>query len=393
MLLIEKVVFMLRLRSILLFFIILLFSPILFALAQQAEATPNLAQTFTSEDGSLSISYPDGWQVSALPPFKGVVDVSLASSKDALGRTIFFGMTKLQSGEASFHANIGSPVALIGEVLGIETTDDPVVFIQSYADHFNRFLKFDMTEAESITINDLPAARIDYHAKNRGEGYLLAIHLGDDELALIDVSAASDELANWESDIQAIIGSLLYTPKAITDQPAALNLTQHFVSSDDLFSFDYPEGWAIKAYTSASDGLDLSVATSPGDGTKDPVGDDNGKFAPGALRFQIVSGKRSTLFKNAKLTSDATVLDLLTSYLPTLAKTNGRFSAAEAVLVGDYPAASSEFTVPDRADGILLFVDMKDIIAVIVIYYAPGEAALWEPTLQDMLNSLSYTSG
>ena len=58
MTLIGKVVFMRQIRSSLFFFIILFFSPILFALAQQAEATPDLARIFTSEDGSLS---PESW--------------------------------------------------------------------------------------------------------------------------------------------------------------------------------------------------------------------------------------------------------------------------------------------------------------------------------------------
>jgi hypothetical protein len=255
---------MLRLRSILLFFIILLFSPVLFALAQQAEATPDLAQTFTSADGSLSISYPDSWQASEHPSPEGLVDVNLASSEDLLGSTIFLGLSKLQSGEASIQAYVGSPAVLIGEIIGIETTDDPVVFLQSYTDHLNRIMKFDLSEAEAITINDLPAARISYHAKNRGEGYLFAIHLGDDELALFDVSTAPDELANWESDIQAIIASLLYTPTTAVEQPAALTLTQHLASSDNLFSFDYPEEWVIKSHDSTTDRMDLSIATSPG---------------------------------------------------------------------------------------------------------------------------------
>lgn len=383
---------MLRLRSILLFCMILLFSPVLFALAQQAETTPDLAQTFTSEDGSLSISYPDGWQASEHPSTNGLVDVNLASSEDALGRTIFLGLSKLESGQASIQAYVGSPAVLIGELIGIETTDDPVIFLQSYADLFNKLMKFDLSEAEAITINDLPAARISYHAKNRGEGYLFAIHLGDDELALFDVSTAPDELADWESDIQAIVASLVYTPDAAVDQPAVLALTQHFASSDNLFAFDFPEEWVIKSHDSSTNRLDLSIATSPRVLVKDPVSHDNVKFAPGEFRLQIVSGERSAILENAKLTTDSTVLDLLTAYLPNLNKTGGDFSAAESVSIGEYSAARTDFTVPDRADGSLLLIDMKDIIVGITVFYAPGEVELWQPTLEAIFDSLAYIS-
>jgi hypothetical protein len=125
---------------------------------------------------------------------------------------------------------------------------------------------------------------------------------------------------------------------------------------------------------------------------KDPVSHDNVKFAPGEFRLQIVSGERSAILENAKLTSESTVLDLLTAYLPSLNKTGGHFSAAEAGSMGEYPVARTDFTVPDRADGSVLFVDMQDIIVGITIFYAPGEADLWQPTLEAMFDSLAYSS-
>ncbi len=371
---------------------------VIYADAPEPEATPDLAQTFTSEDGSITISYPDGWQATAHPPTKGVQDVSLASSEAVLNKSIFLGFSKLPTGEAALHAYFGSPAALIGELIDIENSDDPVIFLQSYVDRLNPLMKFDVSEAEPITVNDLPAARIDYQAENRGEGYLLVLRLGDNQLALIDVSAAPDELADWESDIQAIIESLVYTPSE-TAEPTALELAQHFVSSDNLFAFDYPEDWTIKAFNSDSNSLYVSVATSPGVLTKDPINHDNDKYVPGEASFRFVSAERAFMFETAKLTADANVFDLMTVYMLQLnayirdnpvGGETGRFSAAEAVLVGKYPAARAEFLVPDRTNGYVYLIDMKDIILGVTIYYAPGEADLWQPTLEAMLESLTY---
>jgi hypothetical protein len=362
------------------------------------EATPaaeiTLSQTYTSPDNSLSLSYPDDWQAVTGPSTADLLNINMGSSDKALSKDIMFGLTSIQPGEVALHWMVGSPSALIGELIDIENTDEPVTFLQSYVDRFNQVFPREVSEAAAVSIHDLPAARLDYSDTKRGQGFVMVVRLESGRVAMIVLSTAAGELADWESTAQSIIDSLVYqAPGEATPSPA-LALTQHFASRDELLTFDYPADWMSDVSEYGTSRLDVSIASTGSALHKDSLTRSTDRFAPDQVRVSISTGKKADLIRTAGAKADATLTNILAGLLKGLAGSGDtQVADIEALTVGDYTAARAAFSVPQLADGTITLIDFGNgVIGLSVVYFAPGEAGRWDATIEALFDSMVYNT-
>lgn len=164
--------------------------------AAPATALP-LTQAFKSADGSISLNYPEGWVAQDL-----LGQVTIANGQSVIDAA--------KPGPGQFQARLfGTPISAIqGLQEGAAPRDVLQFFAQSLSTSGVTF-----TTPTDLTLGSRAAARIQGSGTD-GQAVVLAVDLGGGNYIFATATSAPGEISRFEPTLQAILGSLTYTPLA-----------------------------------------------------------------------------------------------------------------------------------------------------------------------------------
>jgi hypothetical protein len=161
---------------------------------------PELTDTFTSEDGTLTFLYPAGW--SAIEAQAGMV--SLITDPAILGTQnygpddmmLMINWFSLADSNTSFAPTTElTPLGIAGELVAT----------------FEAQAGTDFSEPEEITINGHAAAQFSGEVAPTSM-YVLVLDVGNDEICFILLNTRSDQLERFTPLTTSIVESITYTP-------------------------------------------------------------------------------------------------------------------------------------------------------------------------------------
>lgn len=289
------------------------------------DTTSEDANTYTTEDGKITLTYPEDW----LSNTNDSGSAYFANTEAALGHT--FGQD-LAEGEVQVSIYTGDIEELLFQSdLDPDATALDLLEFAIEASPEGDGLEFETPEAGDFKGYD--AASVDLTADGF-EGYALFIDFGDGYYAGLQAITAQGELARWRNKINALVESIEYNGEA-DEQPTGetLELTETYSAPEDrIISVNYPAGWA--AQSSFPPGVDFGSTETALDLW---LGD---TFAPGDVHLSIAIGTPAEVFEQVP-DGDSTPAELLDFALETDgdADSSIEFSEIEEITVGDLAAA------------------------------------------------------
>ena len=185
--------------------------------SNRAGSIPALDQTYTSGDGALSFSYPNGWVVR-----EETGQIFLGTSAEALADT---------SGSATATPGqfvVGIIVFPLDDVTGLSADSSP----REVLDVFARFISGasqtagdpnvpTFGDATDLTIGSRRAARAG-GTSGTDQALLIALELDTGVYAILAGGSAPGELARFEPTLHAIAATMRYSDGAPTQPPAQM---------------------------------------------------------------------------------------------------------------------------------------------------------------------------
>lgn len=167
----------------------------------------------------------------------------------------------------------------------------------------------------------------------------------------------------------------------------ALPLTETYLSSNELFSFDYPDGWEIETATLVSSGGIVLMGTDTN--TLDAVASDEPDLDSGELAMGIVIGTSDEV--EPSLRANADLETVITAFRDQIIDDEvSTPSEVEALTVGERSARSFTFA-ESTFSAVIIAVDLGDgIYAVGVGIAAPDELAVIQQVAADVLGTVTY---
>lgn len=163
-------------------------------LATITYTTPEDMIAFESQDGSLTLEYPAGW--SAFERIEGDINIM---NEFSLEYTLHSGQVVV---------NIATPPTVEWYLReGVGLPDDPTEAMASY---WASVEEKELGEVSDVTVGDYTGTRLDFTTTSE-EGYILLLDVDGGALA-VQVTVAVGEMADFETDVTAILESLEYTP-------------------------------------------------------------------------------------------------------------------------------------------------------------------------------------
>lgn len=352
-------------------FVLLAFS--LSATAAWAQDTTSEAvQTYSSEDGRLSFSYPAGWvsrsssRVTYLANDETALDYSYGATfaPGQIQVSVYSGSVEDVLPETDVDADASAAEILEAAVAQV-TAEENTTF----------------EAIETPQADDYDAAGIRF-ASDGFEGYAFFAVLDDDYFTAFQVLTAEGEFSRWRAKINDLIASLDYHADSVSsDAPIELSET-YSAPEDGIISVSYPAGWAARAsspagvdFASSEDALDLWMYDS---------------FAPGDVHIAILYGTIDDLMNDAP-SSDMSPLELLEYTLETNAENDERITnieAPEALSVNDRQAAVTRVEVEDSTSTVLIIEYPDGMYVAAMAQSRSDELERWEGVLLDMLATL-----
>ena len=272
-------------------FVLLAFS--LSATAAWAQDTTTEAvQTYTSEDGRLSFSYPAGWVSRS-----GSRVTYLANDETALDYS--YGAT-FAPGQIQVSVYSGSVEDVLPET-DVDADASAAEILEAAVAQVTAEENTTFEEIETPETSDYDAAGIRF-ASDGFEGYAYFAVVDEDYFTAFQVLTAEGEFSRWRAKINDLIASLDYSTDGVSsDEPLELSET-YSEPEDGIISVSYPAGWAAEEsspagvdFASSEEALDLWMYDS---------------FAPGDVHIAILYGELDELLDDAP-SSDMTPLELL----------------------------------------------------------------------------------
>ncbi len=169
---------------------------------QTASGDASLTQAVTSSDGSLTVSYPEGWFAQ---PQTGLI---VLSTEEGLASGA---VTQPEAGEGviSVYSIPGNQLA--GEQLAL--TDILNQFGTQLTAQGADATQQSFSEAREFTINERPAASIQSTA-DVTEQLFVIVDLGDGNYALATLTGAPGIIATHSAVAETVAGSVIYDPNS-----------------------------------------------------------------------------------------------------------------------------------------------------------------------------------
>jgi hypothetical protein len=379
----EKETLMTRLRFSLLVMIICLLGT-LPAAAQEAtpEAVPvDLTETFTSEDGTVSFSYPADW----------ILDVDPDSSDNGM----FFAAQIAPNQEVFDNADItdelqpGQVVVrlAIANVLIVNDTDPGInpdmsveEFLQILSENASSGDGVQFGDIQLLELSDRTGAQINLIQDDLEIGTILA-YVENRVVVLILLNAAPGEVGMWESTAVAILDSVVYSPPEVT--PEATELTERYVSSDENLVFQYPTDWYVR-----ESGSDLVYLSNTENALDASFGD---ALAPGEVQIQISLSTVEDLGAdiNVPITNDDSPLKILQGLLKAAPGDLG-FGDPQVAEIGGMRAARVDY-LGNGFSGTAWIVELRPgMLFLVQMLAAPEENTLWQATAIAIAETVQY---
>lgn len=362
---------------------------ILFALALLLVALPAVAQdlpeTFSSEDGSVSFNYPEGWGADAqavpLPDGGQIILAFLASNESAAAKIGQQENMVLESGEVLIGVTIGQLGTMFQADANASALDLLIAATERSGQEYGIAMPF--------SIASRPAARATRSAAGFDE-LGIAISYGDGIYGYLALYAPRGELGRWENVALGVAESIQHGRAVpVPIDPTSLRMTQRFSTEDGVLSFMYPRRWVAAAQP------------APGENQR-------------TLLIGFTANSRETLQKIAQISGQTItefeagmafiVGDLGTRY--SLAPGARAPQVAEAVAsrgnyenfeltpmeVGGRAAAriTRSFHGYDATDIVLEFGE--DYYALLSLYTAPGTMANWASFIQIFVENFEFNA-
>jgi hypothetical protein len=341
--------------------------------AALSPAPPPLTQNFIAKGGAFTFSFPRGWVYGA---DSGAI--TLGNSQEALAA--------LNGEVAPGHIAmlIWPTTADVAEGWGFEVTG------KSHQDVLKELLASgsdvkSTLEPTDTTVGDKPATMVKAQAKGR-DTLVLLVDTGPDNVTAVAAGAAIGEMSQYESIVLAIAATMSYhgtgaPPVVGTDAtpPAAVELTQDFVSEDGAFTFKYPQGWVHGTENGA-----IVVAN-----TQAALDNVNGEGVPGQIAVMIWPTTAAVAEAFGSPPEAKTHQEVLKALL---AKGNHPKFTQEPTdtSVGDKPATRM-MTQTGGRDTLMLFVDTgPGNVSAVLAGATVGELPQFEPTVLAIAATLSY---
>jgi hypothetical protein len=174
----------------------------------------DLPFTASSQDGSLSVNYPEGWITQNSPG-----EVRLASSADVLENTDAASVQGVALAILALPSEILPTMAISAQT----TLSDP----PTVTEILGVYRVFALTDAQAtvgdvttLTIDGRNAARAPLILANGLDGEVTVLSLGDGDFVAISVGAGTGFLAPNRALIDQIIETISYTPPDLSGTPS-----------------------------------------------------------------------------------------------------------------------------------------------------------------------------
>ena len=357
------------------------------ALPVLAQETIPLGATFTSDNGLVTFSYPEGWLAdgSALP-VEGEDPVTvavLASNEAALSKLGLPPGTVLEPDEVLIGLSFGklgalfrtAPDASAVEVLNAAVAQSPVAY----------------DAPQEFTVGPWFGARV----TRSDEGYDevdFTVAYGDGIYAYVAVFTAPGALAQWEPTALAIAQSIAVgtpvtpTPAPVLN-PVTISLSERFIMPDETLRFAYPPGWVANAQlvpTETGDRLVVGYVASSREAAQKVARGGNIAMAPNEVGLAFITGELTAAYG---VPASATAAEIAQA----VASRNGyQTFETSATMIGGRPAARTIRRM-EGADAIDLIVEHNaDTFSLLTLYTPAGELARWEAVALAFASLVTY---
>jgi hypothetical protein len=341
----------------------------------ESAATTDTGNTYTSEDGRLTLSYPEGW----ISDSRNEGDAYFANSEAALLHSYGdpFANDEIQVALYTGHIRDFLPETDEDEVVDASALEllNAAVAEATVADN----TEFEATEP--VELNGLDAAGVRFYS-DAFEGYALIIAFGDETYAAMQAITIKGEFHLWEQKFTELIESIRYDGEPGGESGDGLELTQNYAAEDGLLTVNYPEGWAARE--SFPPGVDLASSEAALDLWL------YDSFAPGDVHMSIAYGNADELFEETP-GGDPSALELLEFAITSEPVSDERITsveAAEALTVNAHPAAQTRVTVGDSTNYFVVIEYSDEMFVTAQAQSTTEEIARWEVLLIDILSTL-----
>lgn len=367
------------------------------AAAQEIPTLPEMTP-YTSPDGRISLDYPAGWAIHPDDSGAFAQQIILATDETALNKQAE--TDTFAPGEALITMIVDTANVLAGTMN--VAPDDPAEMLQAlmtYTQAGKTTIVF--SDITKTTISDYPAARALTHAEERSEG-MIVIWRGDGVTVVMALFTAPGEEADWEPLALAVAESIRAVKITLPDstaeataapdataeatiEPTPLALTGTAALGSGLVSLSYPAEWLTLEIGT----LGLRIANTDA-ALRHALGD---PFVAGQIQVLVAAGTIADLTPqiNLGLPNNAGARKLLVA-ASLLLENMGEVSAITETTLGGRDAVMVSANVP-TFDVQMIVIDLDSrahTLGIIQITTASGEMADWQPTIQAILETITF---
>lgn len=309
------------------------------SLAQETQA---LTETFTSSQGTLTLSYPQGWLIDEMSGTISLTNEPLLGDRETPGW-------------------IGILMPLPKQVSGMETAGDLLGKLRTYISEEAT----PYTTVHALTINTYPAAQAEgCMADGLCQAYFSFL-VAPQTVASVTVLYRPGGQQWDEGVILSILESIQYNPPdARPSGPPT-----PYVTSDGKISFAYPAGWIV----TEEKGFIRVTNTDKFTGN------------PGQMLMQFTA---YPLQEDPSLSPDATPIDALGVFVRNTGVAS--FSQPVSLLIGNHAAARIESATAYTHQTVYAVITNERVLIYASMLTATGEQMQFDQMLRVLINSIRY---
>lgn len=315
----------------------------LFSLPLAAQDTHPLSQTYTSSQGTLTLSYPEGWIIDEMSSTITLTNEPLVGDREAVGW-------------------IGIIVNAPQHIPGVRTSGDLLRGLRTLTEKQNA----QYTMLSALTLNAQPAGRADGCSEEGVCQTYFSFIVAPETVASALVIYRPGSSPWDEAIIYTILESIRYNPP----EARATGAPTPFVSADGRMAFSYPAGWIV-----AEEQGFIRITNT-----------DKFTGSPGEVLIQFTA---YPLADDLTLPPDASAVDALYAFVQNTGRTN--FGSAVGVRIGDQLAARIHADSGQVTQTVYALITDEDVLVYASMLTASGEQLQFEPALRTLLGSLHYS--
>lgn len=366
---------------------VLLLLSVAVSLAQ--EATPlDLTETFTTDDGQISLDYPADWVIEISEQTEGQsLGLRLGTSQDVLDNTTGGFDVVIPAGEALVQVGIGNTESIASGVENIDA-DASVGELLAGLMPLLEDSRFTFGEIEETSIGRYDAALVEGVGDESSATLVGLIAIRPGITGALILSTAPDELEQWKPTALAMVESLTFgnleaTPDA-TDAltpGATLDLTEAHTSG--LLRLLLPVGWRLR-----DSGTD-SVYVANTQAALDASFGDAMRAGELQIYLQVTTPRELGREIDVEFTNEDAPLKILQAFVKAAPDLN--FDTVATTDVGGKPAAQVRFDTSGFEGAAWAVQYRPGLLLLIQLVTAPGERDAWEATALAIGQNVEYT--